>query len=192
MTGRSFVFLWCGNEHLNDARLLFSHWKLKRIEDIVWIKSNLENSRIKNFSYADDQSFMKRVKEHCLVGLQEIADKSIDPVYLHPNIDSDVILSEQPDNQDPRYFFSKPKEIYDLIERFCLGRRRLNLFGNVNDTRPGWLVVGIDFKKEGNYDRDEYQSYFQGNIDPDSYIGGTLLGTTEEIEKLRSKSPPKN
>lgn len=94
MTGRSFVFLWCGNEHLNDARLLFSHWKLKRIEDIVWIKSNLENSRIKNFSYADDQSFMKRVKEHCLVGLQEIADKSIDPVYLHPNIDSDVILSE--------------------------------------------------------------------------------------------------
>lgn len=69
MTGRSFVFLWCGNEHLNDARLLFSHWKLKRIEDIVWIKSNLENSRIKNFSYADDQSFMKRVKEHCLVGL---------------------------------------------------------------------------------------------------------------------------
>lgn len=54
MTGRSFLFLWCGNEHLNDARLLFSHWKLKRIEDIVWIKTNLDNSRIKNFSYADD------------------------------------------------------------------------------------------------------------------------------------------
>lgn len=46
----------------------------------------------------------------------------------------------------------KPKEIYDIIERFCKGRRRLNLFGNVHDARPGWLVVGIDFKKEGNYD----------------------------------------
>lgn len=54
MTGRSFVFLWCGSEHLDDARFLFNHWKLKRVEDIVWIKSNLENSRLKNFSYADD------------------------------------------------------------------------------------------------------------------------------------------
>lgn len=53
-------------------------------------------------------------------------------------------------------------------------------------------MVGIDFKKEGNYDADEYRSYFKGEIDQESYNGGTLLGTNEEIEKLRSKSPPKN
>lgn len=69
MTGRSFVFLWCGGEHLDDGRLLFKRWGLKRVEDIVWIKSNLENSRLKNFSYADDYSFLKKFKEHCLVGL---------------------------------------------------------------------------------------------------------------------------
>lgn len=69
MTGRSFVFLWSGSEHLNDARLLFNKWKLKRIEDIVWIKSNIENSSMKNFSHADSSSFLKRCKEHCLVGL---------------------------------------------------------------------------------------------------------------------------
>lgn len=69
MTGRSFVFLWCGSEHLNDGRLLFNQWKLKRVDDIVWIKSNLENSVMKNFSYADENSILKRCKEHCLVGL---------------------------------------------------------------------------------------------------------------------------
>lgn len=73
-----------------------------------------------------------------------------------------------------------------------MGRRRLNLFGSVNDTRPGWLVVGSDFKKDGNYDPEEYQSFFEGEINTTSYTGGKLLGTTEEIEKLRSKSPPKN
>lgn len=62
----------------------------------------------------------------------------------------------------------------------------------MNDTRAGWLVIGIDFKIEGNYDKEEYESYFTGEINLDSYEGGQLMGTTDEIEKLRSKSPPKN
>ena len=38
-----------------------------------------------------------------------------DPYYIHPNIDSDVIMTEEP----PENVFEKPTEIYDTIERFC-------------------------------------------------------------------------
>lgn len=37
----SFVFLWCGSgDHLEDGRELFSHWGIRRCEDIVWAKTN--------------------------------------------------------------------------------------------------------------------------------------------------------
>ena len=31
----------------------------------------------------------------------------------------------------------KPEEIFDIIEHFCLGRRRLHLFGTDATIRPG-------------------------------------------------------
>jgi len=39
----TFLFLWCGSEHLLDARTLFNKWGYKRCEDIVWVKSNKVN-----------------------------------------------------------------------------------------------------------------------------------------------------
>lgn len=36
----------------------------------------------------------------------------------------------------------KPEELYDVIERFCLGRRRLELFGEIHNIREGWLTIG--------------------------------------------------
>ena len=44
LTPRSFVFLWAGSEHLDDARALFKQWGLKRCDDIVWIKSNINQN----------------------------------------------------------------------------------------------------------------------------------------------------
>lgn len=64
-----------------------------------------------------------------MIGISELSDKQIDPNYVHPNTDSDVILSEQEDYSDPKKIFQKPQEIYDIVERFCMGRRWLNLFG---------------------------------------------------------------
>jgi mRNA (2'-O-methyladenosine-N6-)-methyltransferase len=32
----------------------------------------------------------------------------------------------------------KPEEIYSMIERFCLGRRRIELFGETHNIRDGW------------------------------------------------------
>jgi N6-adenosine-specific RNA methylase IME4 len=43
--------------------------------------------------------------------------------------------------------------MYRIIEHFALGRRRLELFGEDHNIRPGWLTLGkelssSDFNKE--------------------------------------------
>ncbi len=74
-----------------------------------------------NEQYQSKNSFFVKTKEHCLIGISELSDKQIDPLYVHPNIDSDVILSEQEDYSDIKKIFQKPSEIFELIERFCQG-----------------------------------------------------------------------
>jgi N6-adenosine-specific RNA methylase IME4 len=61
--------------------------------------------------------------------------KASDHSFIHPNIDTDVIVSEEPEFADTE----KPDEIYKIVERFCLGRKRIDLFGK--KPRPGWLVI---------------------------------------------------
>jgi hypothetical protein len=36
----------------------------------------------------------------------------------------------------------KPDDMYRIIEHFALGRRRLELFGEDHNIRPGWLTLG--------------------------------------------------
>lgn len=36
----------------------------------------------------------------------------------------------------------KPPEMYSLIENFCLGFRRLEIFGRPSSLRRGWVTVG--------------------------------------------------
>ena len=122
-----------------------------------------------------------------MVGLNENSDNKNDPDYIHANIDSDVILTEEKDFND----FDKPEEIYDVIERFCLGRKRLMLFGNNRSLRKGWLIVGKDLTLS-NYNKEVYEKYFEGPVNLEGPEGGRLLGTTDEIEMIRPKSPPKN
>ncbi len=55
--------------------------------------------------------------------------RSVDGDFIHANVDIDLIISEEPDPDsglDPR---TKPEEIFLVAEHFCLGRRRLHLFG---------------------------------------------------------------
>jgi hypothetical protein len=35
----------------------------------------------------------------------------------------------------------KPPELYQLVENFCLGTRRLELFGRAASIRPGWVTA---------------------------------------------------
>jgi N6-adenosine-specific RNA methylase IME4 len=36
----------------------------------------------------------------------------------------------------------KPEDMYRIIEHFALGKRRLELFGEDHNIRPGWLTLG--------------------------------------------------
>ena len=119
----------------------------------MWIKTN--KIRDKFVPYDIGESILQRVKEHCLVGFKGDVKKVSDQTFIHPNIDIDVIVDEEPEQGS----LKKPFEIYDIIERFCLGRRRIELFGENHNIRNGWLTIG-KLINETNFIHEEYQSWF--------------------------------
>ncbi|KAK2726365.1 N6-adenosine-methyltransferase non-catalytic subunit-like [Artemia franciscana] len=173
---RGFVFLWCGSaEGLDLGRLCLKKWGFRRCEDICWIQTNTNNpSHSKNL---DPKAVFQRTKEHCLMGIKGTVRRSLDGNYIHANVDIDLIITEQPEYGT----IEKPMEIFNIIEHFCLGRRRLHLFGRDSTIRPGWLTVGTDLANT-NFSPDTYSSYFAN--------GQTTTGCTDRIEALRPKSPP--
>lgn len=181
----SFVFLWVGTEHLDHGRMLLKSWGFKRCEDVVWLKSNKNSSKY-NPSHADDKSYLKRTIEHCLVGTKGEQKNDAPPTFYHPNIDTDVILTEEYEIGS----LEKPPELFEIIERFCQGRRRLELFANDKMIRNGWLKIGKDIESS-NFNLDTYLKYFEGPVRLDSYMGGAVTGTTPEIESLRPKDDKK-
>ncbi|KAL8279215.1 hypothetical protein RQP46_008471 [Phenoliferia psychrophenolica] len=80
--------------------------------------------------------------EHCLMGIRGTVRRSNDPWFVHCNVDTDVLVWEG-DSSDPEL---KPPELQSLIENFCLGTRRLHLFGSPHSLRRGWLTVGPSFQ----------------------------------------------
>jgi len=173
---RSFVFLWCGSsDGLDRGRQCLRKWGYRRCEDICWIKTNINNpGHNKNL---ETKAIFQRTKEHCLMGIKGTVRRSTDGDFIHANVDIDLIIAE-----DPGYgSLEKPEEIFHIIEHFCLGRRRLHLFGRESTIRPGWLTVGPGLTSS-NFDADIYNGYFAG--------GQATTGCTERIEALRPKSPP--
>jgi len=65
----------------------------------------------------EEQTLLHRVKEHCLVGLKGDVRRASDSHFIHANIDTDVIVDEEPEFGST----TKPLEMYHIIERFCLG-----------------------------------------------------------------------
>ncbi|CAH8615859.1 unnamed protein product [Schistosoma haematobium] len=177
---RAFVWIWCGSgEGLDAARKCLRKWGFRRCEDICWIKTNINNP---GHEALEPNCVFQRTKEHCLMGIHGTVRRSTDGDFIHANIDIDLIIEEAPP-QGSYAAKDKPTEIFHIIEHFCLGRRRLHLFGRDSTLRPGWVTVGNELSAS-NYDPRIYANNF--NKDPN----GLLLGTTEEIERLRPKSPP--
>uniref|UniRef100_A0A8C7J8S4 N(6)-adenosine-methyltransferase non-catalytic subunit METTL14 n=1 Tax=Oncorhynchus kisutch TaxID=8019 RepID=A0A8C7J8S4_ONCKI len=116
--------------------------------------------------------------EHCLMGIKGTVRRSTDGDFIHANVDIDLIITEEPEIGN----VEKPVEIFHIIEHFCLGRRRLHLFGRDSTIRPGWLTVGPTLTNS-NFNSESYSSHF-------SITQSHLSGCTEEIERLRPKSPP--
>ncbi|XP_037088121.1 N6-adenosine-methyltransferase non-catalytic subunit-like [Pollicipes pollicipes] len=173
---RSFVFLWCGSsDGLDLGRQCLRKWGYRRCEDICWIKTNIKNpGHNKNL---ETKAIFQRTKEHCLMGIKGTVRRSVDGDFIHANVDIDLIIAE-----DPGYgSLEKAQEIFHIIEHFCLGRRRLHLFGRESTIRPGWLTLGPGLTSS-NFDPDVYNGYFAGS--------NATTGCTERIEALRPKSPP--
>ncbi|XP_070545428.1 N(6)-adenosine-methyltransferase non-catalytic subunit METTL14-like [Ptychodera flava] len=175
---RSFIFLWCGSsDGLDEGRRCLKDWGYRRCEDICWIKTNIKNpGHIKDL---EPGAVFQRTKEHCLMGIKGTVRRSTDGDFIHANVDLDVIISEEPKSGS----LEKPVEIFHIIEHFCLGRRRLHLFGNDESSRPGWLTVGPQLTNS-NYNSESYKSNFLKTPN------GHLTGCPEDIERLRPKSPP--
>lgn len=190
---QSFLFLWCGEMHLEHGRDVMKRWGFRRVEDICWVKTNRtaptdERGRVKRQSVMyGDSSILQRTKEHCLVGVKGTVKRSIDTHFLHANCDVDLIMEEEKSFGSTQ----KPTELHETIEHFCLGRRRLELFGLDRNLRDGWLTLGQGLTSS-NWNKEAYLSWFEGDgrwPEVKEYTGGKLLGSIPEIEALRPKSP---
>ena len=126
------------------------------------------------------------------MGMRGSVRRSTDGHIIHANVDTDIIVSEEPPFGDT----AKPEELYHLIEHFAQGRRRLELFGEDHNIRPGWLTLGASLSSS-SFDPAAYAEQFGvaaaaewqgpgGNPMPGA---PWLLGSTPEIEELRPKSP---
>lgn len=68
------------------------------------------------------------------MGIKGTVRRSTDGDFIHANVDIDLIITEEPEIGN----IEKPVEIFHIIEHFCLGRRRLHLFGRDSTIRPGY------------------------------------------------------
>ncbi|KAF9508043.1 hypothetical protein BS47DRAFT_1350759 [Hydnum rufescens UP504] len=204
----SFVFLWVGSgagDGLERGREMLAKWGYRRCEDVVWIRSNRE-SNLGPGTDAPTTSLFMRTKQHLLVGIRGTVRRSTDNWFVHCNIDTDVMIWEG-DPSDPT---RKPPETYTLIESFCLGLRRLEIFGRTHSLRRGWVTVGDDIDveipplSEEDHDLDSPleppknvrqqarrwdREWWENEVRRD---GKSVVPSSAEIENLRPKSPNRN
>ncbi|PKI83328.1 mRNA (2'-O-methyladenosine-N(6)-)-methyltransferase [Malassezia vespertilionis] len=190
----SFIFLWVGSgtsDGLERGREVLARWGYRRCEDIVWVRTR----------DASNASLLNNTVQHCLMGIQGTVVRSTDSFFVHCNVDTDVIVWEgEPDVPGGRISLrSKPHELYHTIENFCLGTRRLELFGRNRNLRRGWLTVGQDLGPDAKGWKEQavplsatYLYQFGEDIQgcPLS-MRSNKLPFSEECELLRPKTPPR-
>lgn len=196
-----FIFLWCGTgqgKGLEQGRALLSKWGYRKCEDLVWVKTNHdrrdETDKLEGSSKT--KTVFRPTKEHCLMGIRGTVRRSTDGHFVNCNVDTDVVVADA-DPDDPLH---KPVELYNVIENFCLGHRRLELFGSKHSLRRGWLTIGTQCAPDETQLSDEVpiadrptpyvkQDYISHFLDPTGRTQN-LLPSNPEIEALRPRSPP--
>ena len=82
----------------------------------------------------------------------------------------------------------KPAEIFHIIEHFCLGRRRLHVFGNDSTLRPGMILVLIKYcppvrdlvlETENLYERSVIMYYQMLSFEIQAHMFTSLESVTE-------------
>ncbi|KAL1678755.1 MT-A70-domain-containing protein [Schizophyllum commune] len=202
----SFVFLWVGSGaggDLERGREVLAKWGYRRCEDVVWVQTN----KMSNKGPGTDRptsSLLTRTKQHCLIGIRGTVRRSTDHWFVHCNNDTDVIIWEG----DPTDPFRKPPEMYTLIEHFCLGLRRLEIFGRApSSLRRGWVTVlapgqekhippglalHVPGETGGEATRWQGREAWTAAIRALAEGPRAVIPSTTEIEALRPKSPVRN
>ncbi|KAI9175070.1 hypothetical protein LWI28_026908 [Acer negundo] len=120
------IFLWVTGRAMELGRECLDLWGYKRVEEIIWVKTNQLQRIIRT---GRTGHWLNHSKEHCLVGLKG------DPL-VNRNIDTDVIVAEV------RETSRKPDEMYPLLERISPRTRKLELFARMHNTQAGWMSLG--------------------------------------------------
>ena len=121
---------------------IIQHWGFRRCEDICWIQTNHKTGAAKML---EPNAAFQRTKEHCLMGIKGTVRRSTDGSFIHANVDIDLIIDEEPDPGS----LEKPIEMFRIIEHFCLGTRRLHIFGRDTTIRPGkdYFITFLETEK---------------------------------------------
>ncbi|ORX35678.1 MT-A70-domain-containing protein [Kockovaella imperatae] len=153
-----FVFLWVGRgdqDGLEKGRECLARWGFRRAEDIVWIKTNRRRTSLEDEEGGSGEHDGERKshnegvgggglfssqKEHCLMGIRGTVRRSTDTRFVHCNVDTDVMIWEPEDEAGSIH----PPYLYTLIESFCLGTCRLQLFAPPSRSRQGWVTVSTE------------------------------------------------
>jgi mRNA (2'-O-methyladenosine-N6-)-methyltransferase len=153
------LFLWVTGRAMEVGRDCLTAWGYKRIDEIVWIKTSQLQKLVRTgrtghwINHAKVRRGRARLRqfteaqEHCLVAYKLPAIPE-DPVRTlawtaTKGLDTNVLVAQV------RETSRKPDEIYSMIERLAPSARRLEVFGRMHNTRPGWLTVGNQLEGRG-------------------------------------------
>jgi mRNA (2'-O-methyladenosine-N6-)-methyltransferase len=120
------IFLWVTGRAMELGRECLELWGYKRVEEIIWVKTNQLQRIIRT---GRTGHWLNHSKEHCLVGIKGSP-------LLNRNIDTDVVVAEV------RETSRKPDEMYAMLERISPRTRKLELFARMHNTQAGWLSLG--------------------------------------------------
>lgn len=135
--------LWVTGRAMELGRVVFAHWGYKRVDELVWVKTNQLQRLIRT---GRTGHWLNHTCEHLLVGLklpQNFPREAPIPWDTEPAlrdlrkcVDTDVVVAEV------RETSRKPEEVYGVIERLVPKGRKLELFGRKHNIRPGWVTLG--------------------------------------------------
>ncbi|KAL4235147.1 N6-adenosine-methyltransferase subunit mettl3 [Mactra antiquata] len=127
MQDDGYIFLWVTGRAMELGRECLELWGYKRIDEIIWVKTNQLQRIIRT---GRTGHWLNHGKEHCLVGVKG------NPKGVNKGLDCDVIVAEV------RATSHKPDEVYGIIERLSPGTRKVELFGRPHNVQPNWITLG--------------------------------------------------
>lgn len=124
----SVLFLWSTHKFLWDAKELLDYWGFTHRATLVWNKEKIGMGDL-----------FRMQCEFCLVGIKG------NPVFNNDNTHRDLISAPR------RKHSQKPDEFYEMVEKLCVGCRKLDYFAR--EQRMGWSVYGVEVINEDKYDK---------------------------------------